>query len=261
MWDTHQVASGWQKKSGGYKSIHTYTYTYTYTYIHTYIHTYITRQARNIHDVSDLVNDVRYTPSREWMSEEEWGILQGRAQLPGNNFTKDEVHAQYERQVCNVCIHTYGFVCVCTISPMMKYERLVCIVCIHTYGCMCVNVHLYMHMCVWESGWSYMSEHSCEIISRALFPGHYVPGIMSRTLCPGNYFPGIMSRVLCPGHYVPGIMSREIISRWSYTGEHSAAAKLFPGHYLPGNNFTKRSCLENNFMNMCVRVSCIHIYV
>ncbi len=67
------------------------------------------------------------------MTEEEWGILQGRAHLPGSNFTKDEVHAEYERQVY---IHT-----------------------IYIY----IYIHIYkMHMCVCvrKSGESYRGEHT-----------------------------------------------------------------------------------------------------
>ena len=42
------------------------------------LHILVYRQARNIHDIKDLVLDTRYHPARVWLTEEEWGILQGK---------------------------------------------------------------------------------------------------------------------------------------------------------------------------------------
>ena len=46
------------------------------------------RQARNIHDLSDLVEDTRYNPSRQWMTVEELNILQKKGDKDKNEKAK-----------------------------------------------------------------------------------------------------------------------------------------------------------------------------
>mmetsp|Transcript_57735 Transcript_57735/g.141624 ORF Transcript_57735/g.141624 Transcript_57735/m.141624 type:complete len:878 (+) Transcript_57735:26-2659(+) len=60
------------------------------------VHILIYRQARNVHDISDLVHDTRYEPPRQWMTEEEWGILQGR--LMTTDTGPDKIHKAFQKQ-------------------------------------------------------------------------------------------------------------------------------------------------------------------
>lgn len=54
-------------------------------------HILVYTQARNVHDISDLVMDKRFNPPRQWLTEEEWGILQGRAHEPAE-LTRESIN-------------------------------------------------------------------------------------------------------------------------------------------------------------------------
>jgi hypothetical protein len=54
-------------------------------------HILVYTQARNVHDITDLVQDKRFNPPRQWLTEEEWGILQGRATEPAER-TRDSIN-------------------------------------------------------------------------------------------------------------------------------------------------------------------------
>lgn len=60
-------------------------------------HILVYRQARNQHDISDLVNDERYDPPRAWITQKEWFILQGRTMTHSERMSQGDIEDVFQR--------------------------------------------------------------------------------------------------------------------------------------------------------------------
>ncbi len=113
-------------------------------------HVLVYTQARNVHDISDLVQDKRFNPAREWLTVEEWGILQGRAHEPAEK-TRESINrrlnfAQLEKALRgnNPSEPPLSFASQNTDARKALIGR-----CVYNYVCLYICMFLYVYIYIY----------------------------------------------------------------------------------------------------------------